>query len=427
MKILVIGSGGREHALVQQIAKSDLVAKIYCAPGNPGMDDLAECVAIPVQNTDMLLDFAIKNKIDLTVVGPEQPLVNGLVDAFEQKNLKVFGPRQEASILEGSKTFTKEFCKKYKIPTADFAVFTDATEAKDYLNEHCKYPIVIKADGLAAGKGVVIAENQKQAHAAIQDMMLYEKFGASGRRIVIEQFLKGEEASYIVVADGTDYVSFTSSQDHKAAHDGDTGPNTGGMGAYAPAPLVDAALEKKIKSQIIEPTLAGMQAEGKSYLGFLYAGVMVVDGEPMLLEYNCRLGDPEAQVILPLLKSDLVALMLACLSHELPNYKMSFDKRTAVGVVMANKGYPGAYEKGAVIEGLNKEFSGDVAVVHSGTKRVEGKIVAYGGRVLTVCAIDKNLSSAIDHVYQEIKKITWSGAFYRKDIGQKGLKHLKKG
>jgi phosphoribosylamine---glycine ligase len=425
MKVLIIGSGGREHAILKKVLASKKVKKVYCAPGNAGMEAFAECTYIPPDNVEMLLKFAKQNRIDFTIVGPELPLTLGIVDAFEQDDLKIFGPSKAASMLEGSKIYTKEFCQRHGIDTATSELFEETSLAKEYIKKQKKYPIVIKADGLAAGKGVVIAQNENQAIEAINDMMLYEKFGNAGRRIIIEEFLKGEEASFIVVCDGKDFVAFPASQDHKPVFDGDKGPNTGGMGAYAPAPLVTPSMRKKIIETVIKPTIAGMAKEDKPYIGFLYAGLIISsDGEVKLLEYNCRLGDPEAEVLLPLLKSDFVELLLAALDGELDSYKPEFESKTAVCVVMASEGYPGSYKKGIPITGCDDIDDKNIDVYHAGTKRDEEGFMTNGGRVLTVTAMDSDLKAAMAKVYQGVKQIKWAGVHYRKDIGKKGLRRL---
>lgn len=421
MKVLIIGSGGREHAILKEVLKSSVVKKVYVAPGNSGMAEEAECVAIPPKNMEMLTEFAIKNKVDLTIVGPELPLTLGIVDEFESKGLKVFGPSKEASILEGSKIFTKEFCARHKIPTADFQSFDNINDAKNFLKEKKVYPIVIKADGLAAGKGVIICKSYEDAEKALTDMMLYEKFGNSGRKVLIEDFLQGEEASFIVLASGEDFLIFPSSQDHKRIYEGDKGPNTGGMGAYAPAPVVTDSVKEKIIERVIKPTLKGMASEGRTYKGFLYAGLMIdKSGDPFLIEYNCRLGDPEAEVLLPQLKTDLLDLLNAAISEQLSEQKIEFHKGACACVVLASKGYPGDYEKGKLIKGID-EVSDDVFIFHAGTKKRGQEFLTQGGRVLVVSARGQNLQKALDKVYDNIKKIDWDGMYYRKDIGKKGL------
>lgn len=421
LRLLVIGSGGREHAIVKQVLKSPRVAKVYCAPGNAGMLRDCECINMPVQNSPMIADFVKKQNIDLTIVGPELPLTLGLVDEFEKDGLKIFGPDKKASILEGSKIFTKEFCEKYNIPTASFRTFDSIDLAKQYIRQR-KFPLVIKADGLASGKGVVIARDIKQADKTIQDMLLYEKYGDAGRKIVIEDFLEGQEASFIIITDGMNFISFPASQDHKAAFDNDTGPNTGGMGAYAPAALLTKELQDEAIRLIIKPTLQGMIQEGRPYRGFLYAGLMILpDGRLSLLEYNCRLGDPEAEVILPLLKTDFVSLIEASLENKLQDVDVEFENASAVCVVLASAGYPGAYKIGEPISGLDKIIDPAVMVVHAGTKKLNNNFATNGGRVLVVCAKADDLSSAIEKVYQNVSLIHWQGMHYRKDIGKKGL------
>lgn len=422
MKILIIGSGGREHALVRQVSLSQRASKIYCAPGNAGMRDICELVPLPARNVDMLADFAKKNGIDLTLVGPEEPLAMGIVDRFREAHLQIFGPDKEASLIECSKIFTKQFCERHGIPTAPFRSFEDSAEARKFIREKDTFPVVVKADGLAAGKGVIIAYDRAAAEKAVQDMMLYEKLGQAGRRIVIEDFLKGEEASFIGVTDGETFVEFPPAQDHKPLFDGDKGPNTGGMGAYAPAPIVDKTLRQKILERIIQPTLRGLAREGRPYTGFLYAGLMISDGEPALLEYNCRLGDPEAQVLLPLLKSDFLELVEHAVAGSLKSYTPRFERKSAVSVVLASSGYPGEYRRGDPIAGLDGITDPDVLVFHAGTKRGDGGFVTHGGRVLTVTAKAADLKKAIQKAYENVKRISWDGMHYRSDIGQKGLK-----
>lgn len=422
MNILIIGSGAREHAILTQVHKSQGVEKIYVAPGNVGMADVAECVAIPPENTELLVEFARKNKIDLTIVGPELPLTLGIVDAFQAEGLKIFGPSKRASQLEGSKIFTKEFCARHNIPTAPFQSFEEATEARAYLRARNTYPIVIKADGLAAGKGVVVAKNFAEADKAITEMMLYEKFGPAGRKVLIEDFLSGEEVSFIVMTDGKYIVEFPAAQDHKRVFDNDEGPNTGGMGAYAPAPVVTAAVRQKIITCVILPTLAGMAAEERPYVGFLFAGFMISKtGDPFVIEFNCRLGDPETEVILPLLKSDFVVLIEMALSGNLDAAQAQFENKSCVGIVLASGGYPDGYEKGFAISGLENINATDVTVFHAGTKKKDGRIVNEGGRVLVVSAIAADLKSAIVIAYENVKKISWKKMHYRKDIGAKAL------
>lgn len=425
MNILVIGSGGREHALVWKIAQSPRVKKIYCAPGNGGISHLAECVFISPEDSASLIEFAQKKKIDLTVVGPEAPLAKGLVDDFERAKLKVFGPTKKAAILEASKCFTKDFCAKYKIPTADYSFFNNTKDAKEFLEKQKNTPVVIKADGLAAGKGVIIAQNKVEAYRAIDDMIINEKFGEAGRRIVIEKFMEGEEASCMVITDGKNYITLASSQDHKRINDNDKGPNTGGMGAYSPAPVVTKDIHEKICKKVIEPLLAGMIQEDRPYRGILYAGLMIHKGEPKVVEFNCRFGDPEAQPILFRMKSDFVDLIEAALDGKLAETKVDYLDDTAVCVVLSSKGYPGSFDKGKPISGLDQfKKSKNVTVFHAGTKIDKGQVLTNGGRVLGVTALGGDLIKATDNVYKAVDKISWEGMHYRKDIGQKGLKHL---
>ncbi len=420
MKVLIIGSGAREHAILKAVLKSPLTSKVFVAPGNAGMALDAECVAIPAQNIERLIAFVQQNGVDLTIVGPEMPLTLGIVDEFRERGLKILGPDKKAAILEASKVFTKEFCRRHKIPTANFEVFEESQKAKDYIRERGQFPVVIKADGLAAGKGVVIATTQSEADAALADMLVYEKFGAAGRKVIVEEFVTGAEASFIVLCDGENFIEFPASQDHKRIFDNDAGPNTGGMGAYAPAPILTEALRKKAIEQIIKPTLAGMKAEGREFTGFLYAGLMITSsGDLSLLEYNCRLGDPETEVLLPLLKSDFVELSLAAVDGKLYGLKPEFLKASAVCVVLTSRGYPGEYETGQSISGLDRVS--DAQVYHAGTKLVDGNIVSHGGRVLCVTTVADTLSEAIEKVYKNLKPISFDGMHYRKDIGKKGL------
>lgn len=422
MKVLVIGSGGREHALVWKLAQSRRVKKVYCAPGNGGISAQAECVPVSVEDTDKLINFAKKNKIDLTVVGPEVPLSIGVVDEFEKAGLKIFGPKKNAAVLESSKCFTKEFCSRHNIPAASCKIFTSATEAKKAIESRTKYPVVVKADGLAAGKGVTVAKNRDQALKVVEEMMVREKFGQAGRKIILEEFLKGEEATFMVATDGKDFVPLESAQDHKPLLDNDKGPNTGGMGAYSPAPLVTKAVSDKIVHKIIQPLLKGMRKEDRPYRGILYAGLMIDNEEPYLVEFNCRFGDPEAQPILYRLESDLVDLIERTLEGKIKSYKIAFRPEPAVCVVMSSDGYPSSYEKGKVISGLDKAKTlKNIFVFHAGTKEDKGQCLTNGGRVLGVTARGNNLKTAISTAYKAVGKISWDGAFYRKDIGKKAL------
>ncbi|MGE4545222.1 MAG: phosphoribosylamine--glycine ligase [Pedobacter sp.] len=421
MKVLVIGSGGREHALVWKIAQSPLVREVFCAPGNAGIASLAKCVALKVDDVDGLLDFAQQQKIDLTVVGPELPLTLGLVDRFREAGLTVFGATRAAALIEGSKSFSKDLMAKYGVPTASYGTFTDRDEAVAFIEQHGA-PIVVKADGLAAGKGVILAATVEEAVAAVGSILCDGAFGSAGARVVIEEFLEGEEASFLAFTDGERIVPLASSQDHKAAYDGDTGPNTGGMGAYSPAPVVTQAIHDKIIEQVLKPTIAGMAAEGRLYSSILYAGVMVKDGELKVLEFNARFGDPETQPLLARLKSDLVPVLLACARGDLSGIELEWHDKAAVCVVMAAGGYPGDYAKGQVIEGLDAAAGiEDVVVFHAGTTMQNDKIVTAGGRVLGVTGLGSTVAEAIDRAYQGVKAIHWQDVHYRSDIGRKAL------
>ncbi len=422
MKILVIGSGGREHALVWKISQSARVEKIYCAPGNAGILGLAECVDIAPTQVEALVEFALQQHIDLTVVGPESALVAGVVDAFEEKGLRIFGPNQRAAILEGSKVFTKEFLIKNAIPTASFKTFTDRKKALKYL-AGSQMPVVVKADGLAAGKGVVVATTLEEARKAVDLIMADKAFGSAGDTIVIEEYLQGEEASFLAFTDGKTILPLPSSQDHKAIFDNDQGPNTGGMGAYSPAPVVTAEMTDFVMQHIMLPTVQGMEKEGRPYKGILYAGLMI-DGKAIkVLEFNCRFGDPEAQPLLMRIQSDIIDIFEACLDGRLDRVEMVIDPHPTVCVVIASAGYPGAYVTGEKIKGLKaaaKEKG--VEVFHGGTARKNGRIVTNGGRVLGVTATGENLSLAIEKAYRAVSCIDFPGCYYRSDIGAKALR-----
>ena len=396
LNVLIIGSGGREHALAWKAAQSDQVETVYVAPGNAGTagEPGLENVAIEVMDFAALADFAESNGVGLTIVGPEAPLVDGVVDFFTDRGLRCFGPDRGAAQLEGSKAFTKDFLARHAIPTADYANFTEVEPALAYLREKGA-PIVVKADGLAAGKGVIVAETLEQAESAVTDMLSGNAFGEAGCRVVIEEFLDGEEASFIVMVDGDNVLPMATSQDHKRIGEGDTGPNTGGMGAYSPAPVVDETVYQRIMEQVIMPTVRGMAAEGNAYTGFLYAGLMISpDGQPKVIEYNCRFGDPETQPIMVRLKSDLVALCQAALDKQLDSASADWDPRCAIGVVLAAGGYPGSYAKGTVISGLDAAQGDDVKVFHAGTARDGDNIVTSGGRVLCVTALGNDIAGA---------------------------------
>ena len=453
MKILIVGGGGREHALAWKAAQSPRVKRVYVAPGNAGTagEPGVENVSIGAENILKLKDFAKKNGIDLTLIGPEAPLVAGIVDAFQDAGLNCFGPSKAAAKLEGSKVFAKDFLKKYRIPTAAYAVFTEAEPAFRYLDTQ-KLPIVVKADGLAAGKGVIIAHTAQEARAAVRAMLNEGKFGAAGRRVVIEEYLQGEELSFIVIADGEQVLPLADSQDHKARDAGDTGPNTGGMGGYSPVPLLDASLRARIMADIIRPTVRGMRAEGRDYSGFLYAGLMIgADGAPKVLEFNCRLGDPETQAILPRLQSDLVELCLAASEGRLDEQpKPDWDPRAALGVVTAAAGYPAEVRKGDIIGGL-EGVPKNIKIFHGGTKdehivtaggrdlcdtviptTADGRdpcdtvtskrnILTAGGRVLCVTGLGTSVGQAREQVYAALSAIHYEDMFYRKDIGHRAL------
>lgn len=423
MKILVVGSGGREHALAWQAARSSEVEKVFVAPGNAGTatEPGVENVAIPVSDLDGLLNFAKERGVDLTIAGPEDPLVNGIVDKFSAAGLACFGPSAAAAQLEGSKSFAKDFMARHDIPTAAYGKFTEVEPAIEFIRE-MGAPIVVKADGLAAGKGVIIANTTTEAETAVIDMLAGNAFGDAGHRVVVEEFLTGEEASFIVMADGRHVLPLATSQDHKPVGDGDTGPNTGGMGAYTPAPVVTDAMHRRAMEEVIIPTIEGMASDGAPFTGFLYAGLMISpEGEPRVLEFNVRFGDPETQPILMRLQSDLPELCLAAVNGELDKHTANWDPRACLGVVMAAKGYPGSYEKGLPISGLDSDFASHVKVFHAGTALSETGVVTSGGRVLCVCALGDNVTEAQAEAYRACESIDWAGAFTRSDIGQKAV------
>ncbi len=422
MNVLIIGNGGREHALAWKAAQSANVETVYVAPGNAGtaLDQGIENVDIAVSDFAALADFASNNNVGLTIVGPEAPLVDGVVDYFSERQLPCFGPSKGAAQLEGSKAFTKDFLARHAIPTAAYANFTELEPALAYLREQGA-PIVVKADGLAAGKGVIVAETLEQAEEAVRDMLSGNAFGDAGCRVVIEEFLQGEEASFIVMVDGENVLPMATSQDHKRVGDGDTGPNTGGMGAYSPAPVVTNAVHQRIMNEVILPTVRGMEQEGNRYTGFLYAGLMINPaGEPKVIEYNCRFGDPETQPIMLRLQSDLVELCLTALRGELDSADASWDPRPAVGVVMAAGGYPASYDKGDEITGIPAE-TGSSKVFHAGTSLQDGKLVTSGGRVLCATAMGDRVSDAQALAYQLVDQIQWRGAFCRRDIAYRAI------
>jgi phosphoribosylamine--glycine ligase len=417
MKIAIIGNGGREHAIAATISKSSIVEKIFCIPGNAGTSKIATNVELNINEFDKVHKFIIDNFINLVVVGPEQPLVNGIVDYLEKFNIKVFGPNKIASQLEGSKIFTKKLCQEYNIPTAKFGIFENKIDAKNFL-EKTKYPNVIKADNLAAGKGVYICNNEQESFIAVEEIF-NGKFGEA-KNVLIEEFLKGEEMSYFIISDGKTIKSFETAQDHKRVFEGDTGKNTGGMGAYSPSRLINNNLEDKILNKIIKPTLKGLKDLGTEYKGFLYAGLMIVENEPYLIEYNVRMGDPECQTILPKLKTDLLEVIEACCNKKLKDINIEWTNKKSLCVVLCSKGYPDTYQKNILInniESLNLEKNN--FIFHAGTKRENDKIYAIGGRVLNFISLSDDFLQAREKVHQCINKLNWSGGFYRRDIGFK--------
>ena len=423
MNILVIGSGGREHALAWKAAQRKNVEKVYVAPGNAGtaLEPKLENIDLPVDDFQSLADFAASHDVSLTIVGPEQPLVDGIVDYFASRNLRAFGPSKGAAQLEGSKAFTKDFLARHNIPTAEYRNFTEIEPALAYLREKGA-PIVVKADGLAAGKGVIVAMTLPEAEAAVEDMLAGNAFGEAGHRVVIEEFLDGEEASFIVIVDGKHVLPMATSQDHKARDNGDQGPNTGGMGAYSPAPVITPDIHNRIMEEVILPTVRGMAAEGNDYTGFLYAGLMIMtDGTPKVIEYNCRFGDPETQPIMMRLKSDLIPLCDAALDGKLDQVRASWDTRAALGVVLAAGGYPAAYKKGDTITGLPSTDAENAKVFHAGTRQLDGAITTNGGRVLCAVGLGDTVTEAQQTAYQLTHQISWNNVYYRTDIGYRAV------
>ncbi|MPY71650.1 MAG: phosphoribosylamine--glycine ligase [Alphaproteobacteria bacterium] len=422
MKVLVVGGGGREHALCWAIAASPLVTKLWCAPGNAGIAQEAECVPIAADDIDGIMEFCADSRVEYVVVGPEAPLCAGLVDRLAAAGVKAFGPSAAAARLEGSKGFMKDFCARHGIPTAAYGRFTDIAAAKAFIAAHGA-PIVVKADGLAAGKGVIIAESVDQANAAVDDMLAAGRFGAAGAEVVIEEFLDGEEASFFALADGETALPLVSAQDHKRVGDGDTGPNTGGMGAYSPAPIVTPAMVDDVMARIVRPTVAGMKAEGAPYKGVLYAGLMIGKAGPKLLEYNVRFGDPECQVLMPRLMSDVLPALIACTDGVLGSLDLRWMEGAALTVVMAANGYPGEYEKGSEIRGLMAAGRvAGVTVFHAGTAPGEnGAVLAAGGRVLGVTALGADVAEAQKRAYEAVDRIDWPGGFCRRDIGWRAV------
>ncbi|MDH5388505.1 MAG: phosphoribosylamine--glycine ligase [Gammaproteobacteria bacterium] len=428
MKVLIVGGGGREHALAWKAAQSPKVDHVYVAPGNAGtaLEDNIENIDIGAENIPALLDFAKNNDIGLTIVGPEAALVEGIVDEFSAAGLKAFGPTKGAAQLEGSKAFTKDFLARHHIPTGYYGNFTDEAEAIAYVKQHGA-PLVVKADGLAAGKGVILAHSEGEAISAIRDMLSGNRFGDAGARVVIEEFLFGEEASFICMVDGKNILPMATSQDHKARDNGDTGPNTGGMGAYSPAPVVTPEIHDRIINEVIRPTVDGMAAEGNDYTGFLYAGVMIdKTGKPNVLEYNVRFGDPETQPIMMRLKSDLVEHCLAALDGKLDNETTDWDERTSIGVVLAAGGYPDDYHKGDVISGLDSADNINTKIFHAGTAEKDGQVVTNGGRVLCVCALGDSVTDAQAKAYEIVSAISWKDVYFRTDIGHRAIAREKR-
>jgi phosphoribosylamine--glycine ligase len=429
MKFLVIGNGGREHAIIWKLAQSPKVDKIYCTLGNAGISKQAEIINIKVDDFNSLANFALENKIDYTFVGPEVPLALGIVDYFNSKNLKIFGPSKKGALLEASKSFAKDFMLKYNVPTAEYHTFTDYNSAKSFLETEWKEnkKIVVKADGLAAGKGVVMCQNRQQALEAIKDIMQDKSFGTAGDKIIFEQWLEGQETSVLVFVDGKHFSIMPAAQDHKRVDDGDKGLNTGGMGAYAPAPIATSELLKQVKEQIMPNIMAGLQKENIDYKGILYIGFMVDNGNPYVLEFNCRFGDPETQVILPLLETDLVDIVEHTINQTLNEISIKWSDKSAVCVVLASGGYPEKYEKNIKISGLDAVKEDEAIVFHAGTKKDDkGNILTSGGRVLVLTSLADDIKSAIDKVYRVIPKVNFDKMHYRKDIAQRALKWINK-
>ncbi|MFB5195899.1 phosphoribosylamine--glycine ligase [Neobacillus sp. KR4-4] len=420
MKVLVIGGGGREHAIVWKLSQSPKVTQIYCAPGNPGIGELAECVSIAVSDIQKLADFAQKEQIDLTFVGPEEPLSLGIVNYFKEQGLAVYGPSKEAALIEGSKAFAKDLMMKYQIPTAKYASFTNYEDALAFVRGEGA-PIVIKADGLAAGKGVVVAKTLEEAEEALQSMMKEVSFGSAGARVVVEEFLEGEELTLLAFVNRTTVKAMVPAQDHKPVNDGDKGPNTGGMGTYAPLPHIDSSMVERIIHEIVQPTAKAMVEEGSPFEGILYTGLMLTKSGPKVIEYNARFGDPETQVVLPLLETDLLDILLASLTGELENVEVKWKDQSAVCVIISSAGYPGAYEKGQVIKGL-EHITYPTIAFHAGTTSKDGEILTNGGRVLGITAIGDHLQEARDLAYQSVEKVSFIGAHYRTDIGSKAFR-----
>ena len=417
MKVGIIGSGGREHAICQSIKKSSKIKKIYCFPGNAGTSELAENIKIDISDFSKIKEFSILNKISLIIVGPEKPLVDGIVDYFKNTKIDVFGPDKISSQLEGSKIFTKKICEEYKIPTAKFGIFENSSEALAFLDK-TQFPLVVKADGLASGKGVYICEGKDSADIAIKEIF-NGKFGVA-KNVLIEEFLVGEEMSYFIISDGKEIKNFETAQDHKRVLEGDKGENTGGMGAYSPSRLINQALEEKILNKIIKPTIKALQEMGSNYRGFLYAGLMIVDNEPYLIEYNVRMGDPECQTILPKLKSDLLEIIEACCNETLKDLEIEWFEKKSLCIVICSKGYPNKYSNDILINNIKKlDLNEGDFIYHAGTKKIENKIYSNGGRVINFVSLSSNFKECRDKIFNHIKKLNWSGGFFRKDIGYK--------
>jgi len=417
MNIGIIGSGGREHALCFKLKQSKIVDKIYCFPGNAGTNSIAENIDIDTNNFESIKKISLKKKIELLIVGPEKPLVNGISDYFKDTNIKIFGPNKISSQLEGSKTFTKKLCKKYNIPTSKFNIFEDRNSALSFLS-NSNFPIVIKADGLAAGKGVYICNSELESIDAVNEIF-DGRFGKA-ECILIEEFLKGEEMSYFIISDGETYKTFQTAQDHKRVGEGDTGKNTGGMGAYSPSKLNNNNLEKKINEKIIEPTLKGLKELNSKYIGFLYVGLMIIENEPFLIEFNVRMGDPECQTIIPLINSDLGEIIYSCCTKKLSSKKIDWSNKKSLCIVLCSKGYPNEYEKNVVIENLEKiKLKSDQFIFHAGTKLLNGKYIANGGRVLNIVITSNNFNRCKNQAIKILEDINWSKGFFRKDIGYK--------
>ena len=417
MKVGIIGSGGREHAICQSIKKSSKIEKIYCFPGNAGTSELAENIEIDISDFNKIKEFSISNEISLIIVGPEKPLVDGIVDFFKDTKINVFGPDKISSQLEGSKIFTKKICEEYKIPTAKFGIFENSNKAVTFLDK-AQFPLVVKADGLASGKGVFICEDKNSANNAIKEIF-NGKFGVA-KNVLIEEFLVGEEMSYFIISDGNEIKSFETAQDHKRVLEGDKGDNTGGMGAYSPSRLINPLLEEKILNKIIKPTIKALKEMGSNYRGFLYAGLMIVNKEPYLIEYNVRMGDPECQTILPKLKSDLLEIIEACCNQTLKNSKIEWYDKKSLCIVICSKGYPSKYSNDILIENTDKlDLNQGDFIYHAGTKKIESKIYSNGGRVINFVSLSSNFKESRDKIFNHISKLNWSGGFFRKDIGYK--------